>query len=90
MVHGDSKIDNFMFKKVSWSYVADGPDDVYNAVIVDWQGVCYDYLSSDLMWTLYGFLKNLPEKNDTIDSFLDYSIQYYHQELLRLLKELKV
>ena len=26
-----------MFKKVSWSYQMDGPDDVYNAVIVDWQ-----------------------------------------------------
>ena len=119
-MHGDSKIDNFMFKKVSWSYHVDGPDDVYNAVIVDWQvklkeketqkynfepykcitlflsqliflqGACYDYLSSDLMWTLYGFMKNLPEKNATIDSFLDYSIQYYHQELLRILKELKV
>ena len=36
-VLGDSKIDNFMFKKVSWSYHVDGPDDVYNAVIVDWQ-----------------------------------------------------
>ena len=36
-MHGDSKIDNFMFKKVSWSYHVDGPDDVYNAVIVDWQ-----------------------------------------------------
>ena len=39
LVHGDSKIDNFMFKKVSWSYHVDGPDDVYNAVIVDWQGI---------------------------------------------------
>ena len=42
LVHGDSKIDNFMFKKVSWSYHVDGPDDVYNAVIVDWQGMLID------------------------------------------------
>ena len=36
-MHGDSKVDNFMFKSVSRSYTVDGPDDVYNAVIVDWQ-----------------------------------------------------
>ena len=42
LVHGDSKIDNFMFKKVSWSYHVDGPDDVYNAVIVDWQVMLLD------------------------------------------------
>ena len=41
-MHGDSKIDNFMFKKVSWSYHVDGPDDVYNAVIVDWQVIFLD------------------------------------------------
>ena len=41
-MHGDSKIDNFMFKKVSWSYHVDGPDDVYNAVIVDWQVMLLD------------------------------------------------
>ena len=41
-------------------------------------------IGSDLMWTLYGFLKNLPDKNATVDSFIDYSIHFYHQELLRL------
>ena len=85
LVHGDSKIDNFMFRKVAYS-----SEDCYSSVIVDWQGVSYDYLSSDLMWTLYGFLKNLPDKNATVDSFVDYSIGYYHSELMRLLKELKV
>ena len=35
LVHGDSKIDNFMFKK---NYdVYDAANDTYNAVIVDWQ-----------------------------------------------------
>ena len=42
------------------------------------------------MWTLYGFLKNLPDKNATVDSFVDYSIGYYHTELMRLLKNLRV
>ena len=40
MVHGDSKIDNFLFRKVAYS-----EEDKYSSVIVDWQGVCYDYLS---------------------------------------------
>ena len=47
-------------------------------------------IGSDLMWTLYGFLKNLPDKNATVDSFVDYSIGYYHTELIRLLKNLRV
>ena len=38
------------------------------------------------MWALYGFMKNLPDKNATIDSFLDYSVAFYHAELLRHLK----
>ena len=42
------------------------------------------------MWTLYGFMKNLPDKNSTVDTFLDYSISVYHQELLRILRKLKV
>lgn len=33
LVHGDSKVDNFMFKKVSWSI-----EDEYMALLVDWQG----------------------------------------------------
>ena len=40
MVHGDSKIDNFLFRKVAYS-----EEDTYSSVIVDWQGVCYDFLS---------------------------------------------
>ena len=42
------------------------------------------------MWTLYGFMKNLPDKNSTVDTFLDYSISVYHEELLRILRRLKV
>ena len=85
MVHGDSKIDNFMFKKNPWAV-----EDEYVALIIDWQGVCYDLLSGDLMWTLYGFMKNLPDKNSTVDSFVDYSINFYHKELIRLLELMHV
>jgi len=85
MVHGDSKIDNFMFKKNAWS-----DEEEYLALIIDWQGVCYDLLSGDLLWTLYGFYKNLPDKNSTVDTFIDYSLNFYHQELLRLLELMHV
>jgi len=85
MVHGDSKIDNFMFKKNPWS-----PVEEYKALIIDWQGVAYDLLSGDLLWTLYGFSKNLPDKNATVESWMDYSIHFYHQELLRYLNLMHV
>ena len=85
MVHGDSKIDNFMFKKNQWTI-----EDEYIALIIDWQGVAYDLLSGDLLWTLYGFMKNLPDKNSTVDTFIDYSLNFYHQELLRLLELMHV
>ena len=65
-------------------------DDEYFALIIDWQGVAYDLLSSDLMWTLYGFMKNLPDKNSTVDTFMDYSIEYYYKELMRLLNLMHV
>ena len=108
MVHGDSKIDNFMFKLVciqyshlyvftrsknhsysfqnSWSV----EDQEYVALICDWQGVAFDLVSSDIIWTLYGYMKNLPDKNATVDSFMDYSIAFYHKELLRLLELMHV
>ena len=31
-------------------------------------------------------MKNLPEKNTTVDTFLDYSLAYYHNELIKNLK----
>ena len=80
-IHGDSKIDNFLCKKVVYAVETE-----YTAVLVDWQGACYDFLSSDLIWSLYGFMKNLPEKNTTVDTFLDYSLAYYHNELVKNLK----
>ena len=39
MVHGDSKIDNFMFKKNPWSV-----EDEYVALIIDWQGKVFNTL----------------------------------------------
>ena len=66
------------------------PVEEYTALIIDWQGVAYDLLSGDLLWTLYGFSKNLPDKNTTVESWMDYSIHFYHQELLRYLNLMHV
>ena len=37
MIHGDSKIDNFLFKKVAYAI-----EEQYTAVLIDWQVSCKD------------------------------------------------
>ena len=76
LVHGDAKLDNFLFKKVK-----ENLEETYTAMIIDWQGCGYDFISNDLMWCLYGFVKNLPETGDMIHGFVDYSIQSYVEQL---------
>ena len=71
MVHGDAKIDNFMLKKVY------GTEDVFSAMLIDWQGCCFDRVTNDLMWCLYGFIKNLPETGEMIHGYVDYSLGQY-------------
>ncbi|XP_040565835.1 uncharacterized protein [Lepeophtheirus salmonis] len=85
LIHGDSKIDNFMYKKITYSL-----EEEYSAQMIDWQGICLDYVTGDLIWTLYGFMKNLPDKNATVDTYVDYSLEYYHRELLSMFKTLGV
>ena len=68
LVHGDAKIDNFMLKKVY------GETDVFSAMLIDWQGCCFDRVTNDLMWCLYGFIKNLPETGEMIHGYVDYSL----------------
>ncbi len=42
------------------------------------------------MWALYGLLKNLPDKSTQVDTFFDYSVAFYHQQLIKHLRALKV
>ncbi len=41
-------------------------------------------VSSDVMWAMYGLLKNLPDKSSTVDTFFDYSVAFYHQASVRV------
>ena len=52
LVHGDAKLDNFMFRKVKQKL-----EETFTAIMIDWQGCGLDLVSNDLMWCLYGFVK---------------------------------
>jgi len=80
LVHGDAKLDNFMFRKVHGTDI-----DTFKAMLIDWQGCGFDLVSNDLMWCLYGFIKNLPETGDMIHGFVEYSLVTYWDELKKVL-----
>lgn len=80
LVHGDAKIDNFLLKKLGF-----GDTDTFTSMIIDWQGCCFDRVTNDLMWCLYGFIKNLPETGEMIQGFVEYSLVHYWDELKKVL-----
>jgi len=80
LVHGDAKIDNFLLKKFGF-----GDTDTFTAMMIDWQGCCFDRVTNDLMWCLYGFIKNLPETGEMIHGFVEYSLVHYWDELKKVL-----
>jgi len=82
LVHGDAKLDNFLFKKESFG----DQEDQYSAMLIDWQGCGFDLVSNDLMWCLYGFIKNLPETGEMIHGFVEYSLVTYWDYLKDVLK----
>jgi len=85
LVHGDAKLDNFLFRKEGY-----GDEEKYSAMIIDWQGCGFDLVSNDLMWCLYGFIKNLPETGDMIHGFVEYSLVQYWDALKKVLKAFDV
>ena len=48
------------------------------------QGCGFDLVSNDLMWCLYGFIKNLPETGEMIHGFVEYSLVTYWDELKKV------
>ena len=81
LVHGDAKLDNFLFKKVKEKL-----EETYTAMLIDWQGCGFDLVSNDLMWCLHGFVKNLPETGDMIHGFVEYTCGVYWGKLSDVLK----
>ena len=81
LVHGDAKLDNFLFKKVKEKL-----EETYTAMLIDWQGCGFDLVSNDLMWCLHGFVKNLPETGDMIHGFVEYTCAVYWDKLSEVLK----
>jgi len=80
LVHGDAKIDNFLLKKLGF-----GDSDKFTAMLIDWQGCCFDRVTNDLMWCLYGFIKNMPETGEMIHGFVEYSLVHYWDTLKKVL-----
>ena len=62
MIHGDSKIDNFLFKKVAYSI-----EEQYTAVLIDWQ-VREDTVVKFRLYPTDPF-KSLELKHPSIDKF---------------------
>ena len=83
LVHGDAKVDNFMFKRGNSK---EEEEEVFTSMLIDWQGCGFDLVSNDLMWCLYGFIKNLPETGDMIHGFVEYSLGVYWEELRKVLE----
>lgn len=55
-------------------------------MITGLQGCGFDLVSNDLMWCLYGFIKNLPETGEMIHGFVEYSLVTYWDELKKVLR----
>merc|ERR1719348_1708408 len=85
LVHGDAKVDNFMFKR-SKNKDETKEGEEFTSMLIDWQGCGFDMVSNDLMWCLYGFIKNLPETGDMIHGFVEYSLGVYWKELGKVLE----
>ena len=80
LVHGDAKLDNFLFRKLKEKL-----EETYSSMLIDWQGCGFDLVSNDLMWCLYGFVKNLPETGDMVHGFVEFSVQTYWDKLREVL-----
>jgi len=75
LCHGDSKPDNFMFRKIEID-LEDMECEGLEGILIDWQGGFLGSVSNDLMWLLPPFLEaNNKEKGN--EGLLDFALEYY-------------
>ena len=76
LCHGDSKPDNFMFRKIEID-LEDMECEGLEGILIDWQGGFLGSISNDLMWLLPPFL----EANKENPGLLEFSLEYYSTQL---------
>ena len=64
LVHGDAKIDNFLFKKVKEKL-----EETYTAMIIDWQGEVQTRFEDESIETLCKTFFPIPHFNSGIHYF---------------------
>jgi len=72
LCHGDSKPDNFMFRKIEID-IEDMECEGLEGILIDWQGGFLGSVSNDLMWLLPPFL----EANSNNTGLLEFALEYY-------------
>jgi len=72
LCHGDSKPDNFMFRKIEID-LEDMECEGLEGILIDWQGGFLGTVSNDLMWLLPPFL----EANSDNRGLLDFALEHY-------------
>jgi len=78
LCHGDSKPDNFMFRKIEID-LEDMECEGLEGILIDWQGGFLGTVSNDLMWLLPPFLEANSENRGLLEFALDhYSTQFNH------------
>jgi len=80
LCHGDSKPDNFLFRKIEID-LEDMECEGLESILIDWQGGFLGSVSNDLMWLLPPFL----EANSDNRELLEFSLEYYCTQMNHVL-----
>ena len=73
LCHGDSKPDNFLFRKIEID-LEDMECEGLESILIDWQGGFLGSVSNDLMWLLPPFL----EANRSEETLSKYFANTFH------------
>jgi len=76
LCHGDSKPDNFMFRKIEID-LEDMECEGLEGILIDWQGGFMGMVSNDLMWLLPPFI----EANSDNKGMLEFALEHYSSQM---------